>query len=125
MKYNATFFVESVVPGLVKYVCQESRRQTLRGIMVHLDNTRLYNSRKVRQLLLQQKSVKFMPPAYSPHLYPSGFFLFGMIKDRMLVTSSSSPYEPISAISELIASHPKDQLVCIYKKLNEASQLGD
>jgi hypothetical protein len=32
MKYNTTFFVESVIPDLVEHVCQESRRKTLRGI---------------------------------------------------------------------------------------------
>jgi hypothetical protein len=58
MKYNTTFFVESIVRDLVEHVCQESRSKTLRGIMVHLDNARPHNSRKVGQLLLQQKPVE-------------------------------------------------------------------
>jgi 5,10-methylene-tetrahydrofolate dehydrogenase/methenyl tetrahydrofolate cyclohydrolase len=58
MNYNTTFFVESVVPDLVEHVCQENRRKTLRGIMVHLDNAPPHNNKKVRQLLLQQKPVE-------------------------------------------------------------------
>jgi hypothetical protein len=38
-----------------------------------------------------------------------------MVKERMSGTPYSSPDELISAISELIASLPKDQLVSVYK----------
>jgi hypothetical protein len=38
-----------------------------------------------------------------------------MLKEQMSGTSYSSPDELISAISELIASRPKDQLVIVYK----------
>jgi hypothetical protein len=48
MKYNTTSFVESGVPDSVERVGQESRRKTLRGIMVHLDNARPHNSTKTR-----------------------------------------------------------------------------
>jgi hypothetical protein len=58
MKYHATFFIESVVLDLVECLCQESRRKTVRGILVHLDNAPPHNSRKVRQPLLQQKPVE-------------------------------------------------------------------
>jgi hypothetical protein len=61
MKYNTIFFVESVVPDFVEHVCQESRQKTLRGIMVDVDNVRPPNSTKVRQLLLQEKSVESLP----------------------------------------------------------------
>jgi hypothetical protein len=37
MKYNTIFFLESIV-DLVEHVCQGSRRKTLRGNMVHLDD---------------------------------------------------------------------------------------
>jgi hypothetical protein len=87
MKYNTTFFVESVVPDLVEHICQESRGKTLPGIMDHLDNTRPTTA-KVGQLLLQQKPVES--------------------------TSYSLPDELISAIGELLASFPKDQLVTVY-----------
>jgi hypothetical protein len=38
-----------------------------------------------------------------------------MLKERMSGTSYNSPDELISAVSELIASLPKDQLVSVYK----------
>jgi hypothetical protein len=115
VKYDTTFFVESVALDLVEHVCQESRGQALRGIMVHLDNPRPRNNRKSQAALTATKVRRIPAPAYSPDLFPSAFFLFVMLKERMLGTSYSSPDELVSAISELTASLPKDQLVSVYE----------
>jgi hypothetical protein len=80
MKYNTTFFVESVVPDLVEHVYQESQRKALRGIMVRLNNARLHNSRKSKAALTATKVRRIPAPVYSPDLSPSDFFLFGMLK---------------------------------------------
>jgi hypothetical protein len=113
MKYNATFFIESVVPDLVEHVCQESRRKMLRGILVHMDNARPRNSGKSESALTATKARRITAPAYSPDLSSSDFFIFGMLKERISGTSYSSPDELNSATSELIASLPKDQLVSV------------
>jgi hypothetical protein len=70
---------------------------------------------KSEVILTVTKARRIHVPAYSPDLPPSDFFLFGMLKERISGTSSSSPDELISVISELIASIPKDQLVSVYK----------
>jgi hypothetical protein len=115
MKDNPNFFIDSVVPDLVEHVCRESRQKTLQGMMIHLDNARPHNSRKSEAALTVTKARRILAPAYSPDLSPSDFFPFGMLKDRMSGTSSSSPDALISAISELIAPLPKDQLVSVYR----------
>jgi hypothetical protein len=107
MKYNITFFVESVVSGLVEHVCQETRRKRLRGSMAQLDNARPHNSRKSEVALTATKARRIPAPAYSPNLSPSDFFSFGMLKEKVSGTSYSSPDRLISAITELIASLTK------------------
>jgi transposase len=114
MEYHTTFFIESVVPDLMEHVCQESQRKMFRGIMAHLDNARPHTSRKSEAALATTKACRIPAPAYSPDLSPSDFF-FGMLLERISGTSYSSPDELISAISELIASLPKDQLATLYK----------
>jgi hypothetical protein len=110
-----SLFVESVVPDLVEHVCQESRPKTLRGIMVDMDNARPHSSKKSEAALIVTKSGRIPAPAYSPDRCANDFFLFGMLKERMLGTFYNSPDELISAINELIASLPKDQHVSVYK----------
>jgi hypothetical protein len=82
--------------------------------MAHLNNAQSHNSRKSEAALTAAKPRGIPAPDYSPDLSPSDFFLFGMFKERMSGTSYSSPDELISAISELIASLPKGQLVSVY-----------
>jgi hypothetical protein len=122
MKYSPTFFVESVILDLVEHVCQESQWKTLRGVMVHLDNARPHNSRESEASHIAAKVRRIPGTAYDPDLSPSDFFLFVMLKEPMSGTSYNSPDELISAISEMIASLPKNQLVSIYtnwmKRLN-------
>jgi hypothetical protein len=78
-------------------------------------NERPQNNRKSEAALTATKARRISAPAYSSDLSPSDSFLFGMLKERMSGTSYSSSDELISAISELIASLPKDQLTSIYK----------
>jgi hypothetical protein len=115
MKCNTIFFVESGIMDLVGHVCQESRRKTLRGITIHLDNAGPRNSRKSEAALTATRAPRISVPACSPNLSPSDFFLFGMLKERTLGTSYISPDELISAMSDLIASLSKDQLVSVFK----------
>jgi hypothetical protein len=115
MKYNTTFYVESVVPDWMERVCQESCRKTPRGIIVHLDNARTHNSRKSEAALTTTKARRIPAPAYNPDPSPSGFSLFEMLKQRMSGTSYSWPDELISAISEMTASLRKDQLASVYQ----------
>jgi hypothetical protein len=114
MKHNTTFFIESVVPDSVEHICQESQRETSRGIVVHLDNARPH-SRKSQAALTATTARRIPAPIYSPYLSPSKFFLFGMPKERVSRTACNSPYELISAVSELITPLPKYQLVSDYK----------
>jgi hypothetical protein len=44
--YNSTFFCDVVVPDLLENVYAHSRRQTLKGVLVHVDNARPHNLKK-------------------------------------------------------------------------------
>jgi hypothetical protein len=48
-----------------------------------------------------------------------------MLKERLSGSSYSSPDELICAIGAVIASIPKDELVGVYEKLDQADQMGD
>jgi hypothetical protein len=121
MKYNTTFFIESVVPDLVEPVCKDSWQKTLRSIMVHSDNARPHNNIKSEATLTATKDRRIPAPVYNPDPSRSDFFFFGMLKERMSETSYSSP-------GELITSLPKDQLVSVcknwMKRLNWVINIG-
>jgi transposase len=92
----------------------EESANTPQGIMIYLDNVRPHNSRQNEAALTATEAGRVPAPACSPDLSTNDFFLFGMLKERMSGPSYGSPDELISAISELVASLSKDQLVNVY-----------
>jgi hypothetical protein len=115
MKYNTTFFVESAAPGFSgACLSGESAENTLRHYGSSGQCTTA-QQQKSEAAHTATKAGRVPAPVYSPDRSPGDFFLFGMLKERMSGTSDSSPDELISAMSELIASLPKYQLVSVYK----------
>jgi ABC-type multidrug transport system permease subunit len=72
--YNSTFFYDSVVSDLIESICAYSRRQTLKCIMLYLDDARPHNSRQSTECLEQFRACIVPHPDYSPGLEPSNFF---------------------------------------------------
>jgi hypothetical protein len=71
------------VPGLVEHICSGSRRRSLKGFYVHLDNARPRNSRQSNDCLQGITAQGLPQPAYRPDLAPSDFFLFGFLKRQL------------------------------------------
>jgi hypothetical protein len=71
-------FCNVVVPSLVENICSHSRRRSLKGFDVHLNN-----SRQSSDSLQVTKARRMTRPAYSPYLSPSDFFLFGFLKHQI------------------------------------------
>jgi hypothetical protein len=81
--YNTTFFCDAFVPGLCRNIWARSKKLALKGILVHLDNTRPQNSRTSTECLTQFHARRVPYPAYSPDRAPSDFFLFGTTKTEL------------------------------------------
>jgi histone-lysine N-methyltransferase SETMAR len=79
--YNSSFFCSVIVPSLVEDICSGSRRRSLKGFYVDLDNARPHNSRQSNDCLQSTKARRMPQLAYSPDLTPSDFFLFGFFQE--------------------------------------------
>jgi hypothetical protein len=106
--YNSTFFCQSVLPGLIRKLGEHSRRRTLKGLFVHLDNARPHNSRESSQCLKDFHPTRMPHPAYSPDLAPSDFFLFGYLKAKL-----QGRHGLIFAIREIMAEVSRDTLISV------------
>jgi histone-lysine N-methyltransferase SETMAR len=80
--YNSVSFCNVVVLSLVENICSGSRRRSLKGFYVHLDNARPNNSHQSNDCRQGTKAQWMPQPAYSPDLAPSDFFLFGFLNNN-------------------------------------------
>jgi histone-lysine N-methyltransferase SETMAR len=112
--YNSLFFCAQVVPDLVLNITSNSRRKTLKGLTLHIDNARPHNSKVSVNTLARTKAKRFPHPPYSPDLAPSDFFLFGYIKEKMSGVSSISEQDVIDRIKGIFNEIPKEVLISVY-----------
>jgi hypothetical protein len=112
--YNSTFFYDVVVPDLLENVDAHSRRLTLKGILVHLDNIRPHSSKKYKKCLTEFRACRVPHPAYSPDLTPNDFFLFGTVKTELQNYEIHNRQDLILAIRAIFDEIPKDTLNFVY-----------
>jgi hypothetical protein len=108
--YNGTFFCDIVAPDLHEHVRVHSRRWTLKGVLMHLDNARLHNSKKYNECLTEFRARRVPHPAYSPDNTPSDFFLFWIVKIGLQNYEIHSRQDLILAIRAIFDEMPKDIL---------------
>jgi histone-lysine N-methyltransferase SETMAR len=117
--YNTTFFCDVVIPDLLENVCAGSRRRTLKGIVMQLDDARVHNSKKSNECLTEFRTRRVPPPAYSPNVVPSDFFLFGTVKAELQNYEIHSREDLILAIRTVFGQMAKETLISVYVSWKE------
>jgi hypothetical protein len=56
MMENADFFCHAVMSSLIADVKTDSRRKTLKGLVIHLDSARPHNSRRSQECIAESKA---------------------------------------------------------------------
>jgi transposase len=120
--YNTSYFCGTVMPDLVKNLCTQRRRKTLKGIFIHLDNARPHNSNDSNRVLEATKARRVRHPPYSPDIAPSDFFLFGALKGKLSGLAFTSDDELLSAITEKFAEFSEEDLTRVYDHWRERLQ---
>jgi transposase len=113
--YNSAFLCDIVIPELVQNICSSSRRKSLKGMYIHLDNARPHNSRRATECLSRTKAKRVPHPAYSPDLAPSDFFLFGFLKTKLQEYDIPDRETLKSAISDIFAEISEDTLISVFE----------
>jgi hypothetical protein len=106
--YNTDFFCHVVMPSLIDEVTRDSRRKTLKGFVIHMDNARPHNSRR------SQECIKAPSAQRSPDLAPSDFFLFGCIKEKLTNFNCETRDILKDAIIEIFNGIEKETFVAVF-----------
>jgi hypothetical protein len=81
--YNSALFCDVVVPSLISDIRSRSRRKSLKGLDIHLDNACPHNSPQSIDCLQAHKARRMAQRASSPDLAPSDFFLSGYLQQKL------------------------------------------
>jgi hypothetical protein len=81
--YNTTFIFDVVILRLIENVPSRTRRKTLKGCLIHMDNARPHISRRAQRCIEASRAGRRPHPSYSLDLALSDFFLLGHIKGKL------------------------------------------
>jgi hypothetical protein len=112
--YDTTLFYDVVLLDLLANVGARTRRRTLKGISVHLDQARPHDSRKSNECPTEFHALRVPHPAYSPDRAPSHFFPFGTVKTELQAYEIHSRGDLILAITAICHEKSKEILNSVY-----------
>jgi transposase len=114
MKYNTTFFYDTVMPGIIGDITSHSRRKTLKNFFLHMDNATPHNSKQSQECIQASRAQRLPHPAYSPDLAPSDFFLFGYLKEKLTDFPCATREQLKIAIIEIFSGIDREILLSVF-----------
>jgi hypothetical protein len=78
--YNTQYFLSHVLEPLLLEVFPDRRRSHSRRLSLHFDNCRIHHPKDSENFFAENYIIPVLPPAYSPDLAFSDFWLFEHMK---------------------------------------------
>jgi hypothetical protein len=101
VKFNQDFFIDPVLPGLVREKRRFARRSPRTEFMVYMDNSACHNGQKIRNEFNRLHIIRAPHPPYSPDLSPCDFWLFGFLKESMKGVEFSTDDQLLEVITRI------------------------
>jgi histone-lysine N-methyltransferase SETMAR len=99
-KFNASYYVTHILDPLSKWRRTQVGR-TNRKLIVYADNARPHTAKMTSQFMEQNSMQRAPHPAYSPHLAPSDFYLFGYAKQLLSGCQFADQDSLLQAVSDI------------------------
>jgi hypothetical protein len=81
--YNSHFFMEIILPSIVKNLSAARPKLKATAAHLHIDNAKPYNSRLFLQKIEEYGFIRVPQPPYSPDLALCDFVFFGYLKSQL------------------------------------------
>jgi hypothetical protein len=112
--YNTAFSMDAVMPSLIENVQLRTRRKTLKGWLILMDNVFAHNSGRAQSCIEASRAERLLHLASSPDLAPSNFFLFGDIREKLFDYNCESREDLLNAITEIFIGIGHGMLLSVF-----------
>jgi transposase len=109
--FNAEYYRDNIVAALTQFQSDDDGRK----LAIHADNARAHTAQKCRTFC-EENELRLAPhPPYSPDLAPSGFFLFGYVKERLKRMVPPSYKKLLHTIDEVVNGIESETLTAVFE----------
>jgi hypothetical protein len=106
--------LNAVMPSLIANIWSQTRRKTVKGLLIYMDNARPHNSGPVQRCIEASRAGCLLHPAYSPGLALNDFF-FGYIKGKLSDCNCESWADLLNAITEYFTEVDHEVLLKLFE----------
>jgi hypothetical protein len=103
------------MPGLIKNICLQTRRRTLQGWLIRMDNTRPHNSGRSQRCIEASRAECLPYPAYSSDLIPKDCFLFEYIIGKRSDYNYESREDLLNAFTDIFTGVDQEVLLSVFE----------
>jgi hypothetical protein len=107
MKEHSQYFGQDVSPDVRQNIRSPSRKKTLKGILLHLDNALAHDRPLSPEKIECAKAQRVPHRHYGPGWAPNGFFIFGDLKEKLRRTSLTASDDRIFATGQIFCEIPE------------------
>ena len=113
---NSHYFCDTILEGTNKAVASFPEKSGMEGMMIHLDNCKVHNSRKTTERLDAFQVTRLPHPPYSPDISPCDFWFFGWSKNEMRGRRFHGPDDVRKFLSDLWQNLDSSTLISVYNQ---------
>jgi hypothetical protein len=115
MKYNATYFCDTILEEIRENGRRGSRKKTLKKMFIHMDNARVHNSIKSMAKISELQMQRAPHPPYSPDISLLDFWFFGYAKNLLAGRKFEDAADLEAAIQQIAESVSKSELQRVFE----------
>jgi histone-lysine N-methyltransferase SETMAR len=109
--FNAEYYCDNILAALTQLQPEDDGRE----LVVYADNARAHTAQKYRTFW-EENGLRLAPhPPYSHDLAPSGFFLFGYVKEHLKGMVFPSYEEVLDALGEMVTGIESETLSAVFE----------
>ena len=112
--FDSSYFIENILIPLESKKSQIWIQSHNRKLYLHLDNSRIHNSKSSLKKTADLGFIRAPQPPYSPDIDPSDFFLFGYVKGKLRGCVFTSLDERKEKIYEILISIDHETLKKVF-----------
>lgn len=113
--FDSSYFIEHIITPFKQSHIVQSLKKSHKRVYLHLDNSRVHNSKYSHEKIESAGIFRAPQPAYSPDISPSDYFLFGYIKGKLKGKIFKTRDELFEAIYEILNSISKEKLIEVFE----------
>jgi hypothetical protein len=115
VSFHASWSIDGNLVLLLEKLFRAKWNGEQRELLVHTDNASAHNSGMTQNFFRHNPLTRLLHPPCSPDISPSDFYLFGKVKNALIVGEIPDEIDLLEAVTEALNGISGAELQCVFQ----------